>query len=485
MLALVNRNRMEPPIAPIGLEYVGRAARAAGIPTRIIDLGLTGSPDQALAKGLAEDPLLVGVTFRNVDDCFWPSAAWFVPELTHLVCRIRELCDAPIVLGGVGFSLFGAEIVALTGADFGLCGDGEQSTVALYEALLNGTDLGSVPGLVAAPAPNTGRGGRGSVLRMGFAMPLHWPDELPRLSSRDLVDNKAYFERGGQVGLETKRGCPRQCSYCADPIAKGNAARLRHPADVADEVEALARQGVDVLHLCDGEFNLPRSHAVAVCDELIARGSGVRFYTYATVAPFDRELAAKMRRAGCVGINFTTDAASKPMLERYGALHGPEDIVEAAAICREHGIRSMMDLLLGGPGETTATAAETIAVLKRAQPDCVGASLGMRIYPGTPAHRALAGEGPLEDNPGVRRHYAGRVELVRPTFYVSPALGERPAELVNELIGGDSRFFAPAAESTGGHAGRDHNYNANVALAAAIARGARGAYWDILRSLRG
>jgi hypothetical protein len=31
---------------------------------------------------------------------------------------------------------------------------------------------------------------------------------------------------------------------------------------------------------------------------------------------------------------------------------------------------------------------------------------------------------------------------------------------------------------------RDHNYNANQSLCDAIAAGARGAYWDILRKLR-
>jgi hypothetical protein len=68
---------------------------------------------------------------------------------------------------------------------------------------------------------------------------------------------------------------------------------------------------------------------------------------------------------------------------------------------------------------------------------------------------------------------------------MSSALGNRPAKLVSDLIGGDERFFPPAEEMIGRQAEvGDHNYNENQALIDAIAAGARGAYWDILRGRR-
>ena len=72
--------------------------------------------------------------------------------------------------------------------------------------------------------------------------------------------------------------------------------------------------------------------------------------------------------------------------------------------------------------------------------------------------------------------------------YIAATLGPRPAQLVRDLIAGDLRFFEPLEElpaATGRSDPQgDHNYNANQALAGAIAAGARGAYWDILRRLR-
>jgi hypothetical protein len=147
-------------------------------------------------------------------------------------------------------------------------------------------------------------------------------------------------------------------------------------------------------------------------------------------------------------------------------------------------MKVMIDLLLGGPGETPQTVAETISFIKSIAPDCAGASLGIRVYPGTGMVDALQREGPLDGNPGLRRKYTGPIDLFQPTFYLSPALGPEPARLIKDLIAGDKRFFEPMAEQPDAEA-TDHNYNDNTDLVEAIRRGARGAYWDILRQLRG
>jgi radical SAM superfamily enzyme YgiQ (UPF0313 family) len=252
---------------------------------------------------------------------------------------------------------------------------------------------------------------------------------------------------------------------------------------VAREAAALWAQGVEVLHFCDGEFNVPRNHAAEVCDALIEQGLGtrIRFYIYAAVRPFDAELATKLRTAGCVGINFTGDSAHPDVLLSYRVAHRHEHLQQAIRLCRTVGITCMVDLLLGGPGETAQTVQYTIESLRAMGPDCVGAGLGMRLYPETGAMEWLSRAGELEVNPGIRRRYTGPVDLVWPTFYVSPGLGSTPARLVRELIGSDPRFFAPADDG-GDSASTDHNYSDNSALTQAIERGARGAYWDILRS---
>ncbi len=98
------------------------------------------------------------------------------------------------------------------------------------------------------------------------------------------------------------------------------------------------------------------------------------------------------------------------------------------------------------------------------------------------------GEFPMETNPSIRRKYEGPINFFKPTFYISHELGERPAQLVRDLIAGDKRFFEPMDETVEQRETKDesadYNYNANIVLAEAISEGARGAYWDILSQIR-
>jgi len=479
MLTLINANTMVPPVAPIGLDYIAESVRQASIDVDIVDLCLSDDPANALKNYLANHSTeLVGITFRNVDDCFWPSAKWFVPDLVDIVNTIRGISDAPIVIGGVGFSIFAQRIIEYTGADFGIHGDGEQAIISLLNELRQSRHFESIDGLIWH------RNGEIVANNPAWSSPLSLP------TKRNAIDNEIYFKQGGQCGIETKRGCNRNCIYCADPLAKGTLLRIRNPAEVADEVENLLVKGINVLHLCDSEFNIPLNHALAICDQFNRRSlrKRLRWYTYMSIVPFDTELAKAMRKAGCVGIDFTGDSACPSMLKTYHQPHLKEHLASAVRLCRENGIKVMIDLLLGGPGETPETLTETIDFIKQISPDCAGAPLGVRIYPNTEMARSVAAEGSLETNPNIHRKYPGPVDFFKPTFYISVSLGERPAELIQDLIAGDQRFFGPMPETPPhtpeGILSTDHNYNDNALLVDAIKKGARGAFWDILRDLR-
>jgi len=488
MVTLINTNKMAPLVAPIGLDYIATYLRKAGIETEIVDLPLSKNPDKTLKNYFAnKNPELIGISLRNVDDCYWPKAQWFVPELTQTVKILKNFTHASIVIGGVGFSIFAERIVKYTGADFGIRGDGEAAMLSLAQELKNKKKFQNVPGLIFSENAKC------------YANPPAWSRCTSGLSlptNRDAFDNLTYFQKGGQCGLETKRGCNQRCIYCADPLAKGKKIRTRKPSEVAEEAEQLLTQGIDVLHLCDSEFNIPRRHAVDVCDEFIKRSLGekIRWYAYLSVLPFDDKLAEKMKKAGCIGIDFTGDSASEIMLSTYRQKHRKENIASAVKLSRKYHIKVMIDLLLGGPGETPQTLSETINFIKNINPDCAGAALGVRIYPGTEMAEIVSAQGLPQgtpdgaqpQNPNIRRKYEGPVDFFKPTFYISENLGQNPAQLVRDMIKGDKRFFEPDLEHPSKYdTSRDHNYNDNEILKNAISKGARGAYWDILRNLTG
>lgn len=469
-ITLVNANEMRPPVAPLALDYLAAALETAGFAPALLDLTWAEAPARAVAEHFRDpEPLLVGLTVRNTDDCYMAGRYSCLEHAHGIIRLLREHSDAPLVLGGCAFSIMPDALVNDLGPDWGIAGEGEGALCALAHALARGDDPRGIPGLVWRD---------GGTVRCNAPAPADIA--ALDLSPRTLVDNGRYWREGGQGGFETTRGCDRACVYCADPVAKGRRMRLRDPAEVARELANLAAQGVVHLHTCDSEFNIPRDHALAVCEALCARGLGDRIMWWAYCAPghFDEELARAMVRAGCAGVNFGADHGCDDQLSRLGRDHRASDLERAARLCHEHGIVCMFDLLFGAPGDTREGVRATLDLMQRLAPSRVGISVGVRLYPGTPLARQVV-RGPLPDAPGLHGELEGNDGLLRPVFYLDPALGPDIAAFIRQHVGGDRRFLCPDPEADL----TDYNYRENSTLVEAIRAGHRGAYWDILRRL--
>ena len=458
-VALVNTNRITPPIAPIGLDYVAEALRAAGHVADILDLCWEERWEPAIAKFLGGGEYgLIGATVRNTDDCSFATRESFLPALSSMVGCIRKHTGAPIVLGGVGFSIMPEAVLTLCGADAGIWGEGEFPLADLSSRLESNRPWDDLPGLVVRR--------NGKWLRnTGSARAL---TDLPPMS-RSFLDNRRYFREGGQAGIETKRGCPRRCIYCADPVAKGKRVRVRPPSEVADELARLVDMGIDHVHTCDSEFNIPEDHALDVCREIIRRGLGerLRWYAYCAPVPFPPELADLMRRAGCAGINFGADSGDARMLGTLRRDFRPEDIRRTASLCREVGITVMIDLLIGAPGETRQSIVHTVEEMKKAEPDRVGVAVGVRVYPGTELADLVADGGREQGLTGGR-------DLAKPVFFLEPAVSPFVFDLLEDLTRGDDRFlfFDPVRPE------KNYNYNANKLLTNVELTGGNYETWD-------
>jgi len=465
-VALINTNRISPPIAPIGLEYVAEGLHAAGHSPRMLDLQWEDESLTAIERFFRDREYeLIGVSIRNTDDCAYSSRQSFLSEYESLMGAIRKNSAGSVVLGGVGFSCMPEQTAEILRPDAGLWGDGERLFADIATRIERKRAWKDVPGLV--------RWSENGWVRAPQSFPdLGW---LPEMTRR-WVDNRRYFREGGQVGVETKRGCPGQCVYCADPLAKGNVVRLRPPVHVASEFERLVEMGIDHFHLCDSEFNIPITHAELVCEELIRHEKlkNARWYTYCSPVPFSRRLAALMRRAGCVGINFGVDSGDRRMLGRLRRDFSPEDIVETTAVCREEGITVMLDLLLGSHSESEESIVNTIDLMKKIDPDCVGVSVGVRVYPKTTLESMVKSDSLIG---GI----SGDEKKDEPVFFMEQGIAHDIFEIIERNIAEDSRFlfFDPAKPEV------NYNYNANERLVEAISKGYRGAYWDILRRYSG
>ncbi len=438
---LINPNDIRPPVAPLALEYISSFLAEKGHKVLLYDMNINKENLSDVLK--KSSPEYVGITVRNIDDSCYATTEFFLDKTRILVSAVKET-GIPVILGGVGFSIMPEETLAYTGADAGIAGDGEE----VFERLISS---GIRPkGIIKAP-------------------PFHLNDFKPK---RGFIDNRFYYKTGGMAGIETTRGCNRKCIYCADPLAKGKKVRFRSVKSVTDEVQQLLREGIAHFHLCDSEFNLSMEYAKSLCQALIDNklGERITWYAYGVPDVMDRELARLLRKAGCGGINLGVDHTDDKMLAFLNKNHRYEMVKNTVKACREEGIRVMVDLLLGGPGETFDSIKKVIADMKRLNPFRVGTWYGLRLYPGTALCEYLK-----------RTGYQVPASLLHPHFYLEDSVREGIDELIRELIQGDARFYFSAKVQSI----QNYNYNANKVLEEAIKKGFRGAFWDVLAMSQG
>ena len=471
-ILLINTNLIKPPVTPIGLDYIGSALVKNGYKVELLDLNFSKNIKKDLRRKLAGSSFLaLGVTIRNTDDCYFLSQDNFLPKIKEIVAVIKKYSDAPIIIGGGGFSVMPREITKYLDADLGIAGDGEFILPDILEIIGKGVRCSDAVSYLKYTA------GRAEVNRI-IKFQSDSLEDFP-LSGRDLVDNERYFIEGGMGSIETKRGCTGKCIYCADPLIKGSRVRARPVEKVIEELKNLISKNINYIHFCDSELNIPAGYAPRLLSQIIEDGLGdrIRWYSYMSPANFDEDFAKLLKKAGCEGINFGVDSAHSMILKNLGRDHDLEDLENISRLCSKYKIRFMFDLLLGGPGEDRKTVKYTIDSIKKLNPTCVGLSYGIRVYPGTALSNMIKKDTSMKDN--LYGNTSNGNNFLEPVFYISEKIGKDLVGYTNRLVAGDKRFFIGASDEFD----RNYNYNENLELQKAIKSGCRGAYWDILQKL--
>lgn len=466
LLVSANREKLPSPVVPLGVLSVAGALREAH-EVRVVDLCFESDPTGALARAAAAfEPDVVGIGLRNLHTNAYDGTEALLDEYGALVRALRGATQAPLVLGGSGFSLRPEGLLERFGAEHGVVGEGERSMRALVDALARGerparllraTPVASAsPGSLVTLGASTSPASSGSLVTLGVsaspAVPISLAvpagrqagaplaqlttlgrraaargDDLDSLPppARDLVDVR-YYELEGTDNVQTKRGCAFECAYCDYPDLEGRKVRTRDPEAVADEVLARSKvPGVDHIFFVDSVFNVPRSHALAICAALERRGSPLPWVCYGSPAAFDGELVAAMVRAGCLGVEIGSDAGSEAALARLRKPFGLEQIRRTRALFVEHGLLDCHTFVLGAFDESPAEVDETLAFIDELDPDVATFVVFMEDRETMSPHRALHREAIL----------ARLAELSpRRTGWVVPELGIRFDERLNASL---------------------------------------------------
>jgi len=410
LLVSANREHLPDPIFPLGLAYIAAAVSKAGHEIDVADLCFGRRPlDELRAQVARFEPNVIGLSLRNVDNAAYPLTVDYLALHREVVDVLHAASNAPVVLGGSGFSILPDAYMHELDGDWGIAGEGERTFVALLRALEHDIDPSTIAGVVS-PAVKVKTSSR---LPIQPQRPQNWGEELRPL--RDPFDYARYIRRGGTGNIQTKRGCVFKCSYCTYPLLEGNRFRARDAADVVDEIEKLQQDyGPHPIFFVDSILNFPRGHVEAICEEILLRKLDLRWSCYATPIKLDRHQAQLMAAAGCEGIELGTDAVDDEQLARLGKSFNAEIAERANRYCMEAGLKVCQTIIFGAPGETRESVSATCRALRNMNPTAIVAMTGVRLYPGTPLTMSLIKEGKINvDDVGLL-----------PTFYIDPAVSD-------------------------------------------------------------
>ena len=402
LLISVNRCTAPDPVFPLGLAHINAALRHAGHETRWLDR--LSNADRLVEMLKEFQPDLVGISLRNIDDVLIRQQEKFYDELAPFTATIRQHSLAPVVLGGSGFSIFPEKLLALTGADYGIAGEGEPGILALVDTLKNGGDFNRVPSLVHWRA---GKIVINPSVPRSLDLQLTETDRPPEIA-------RTYLAASDTLNLQTQRGCHFLCCYCTYPLIEGKNHRRRPPEIVAAELENLQQQGAKFVFIVDSVFNSTPRHVTEICEAILRRNVKISWGCFLRPRGLTAELMDLMARAGLTHIEFGTDSFSDVTLNTYAKHFTFEDVFESSELAQKRNLDYCHFLICGGPGETLATLQEGFENSLRLKNTAVMAVVGMRIYPGTPLFAQAVVEGVIQPD----------ADLLAPAYYLAPGLTE-------------------------------------------------------------
>lgn len=410
MLIATNRHdrlmgRMEARPLPIGLAYVAGHLDLSRHSLRVVDLMFSADYLAETERVVSEyEPELVGISLRNLDNQSYLDPQWALPITKEVIQRVRSLTRATIVCGGPAFSILPRECFRFLEPDstddayLGIAGDAAEVFSQLADRLDRGEPYLDLPGLVYR---------EGEDIMVGEQLASSSFPRPPRLEELDIA---RYQRAGFGIGVLTKLGdFPHPTSGRLERMEAETWRVTRPIEDVIGEVQDMKRRfDLRKVFFVDDGFNLPLSHAKAMCVALIDADVDLHWNTCLAPVPeaCDQEMVQLMVRAGCSLVLMGGVGGNGARVDLDGRL---EPLQEVCRLCEEGGLHYTISQYFGEPGETRATVERKLELLRGLSPAMANLRVGVRVLPGSPLAEVGRQEGLFTDEG----------QLIKPTFYVA------------------------------------------------------------------
>jgi anaerobic magnesium-protoporphyrin IX monomethyl ester cyclase len=342
---------------PLGAAVVASYLAQHGVDVEILDNN---------TECLDRDALWAYLRRRSDDfDVYGISA--MAPQykyVNHLSFVLKDLTQKPIILGGP-LATYSPELVLERSAvDFCVLGEGQETALDL----LNNLETPErVPGICYRDSDGVPHRTPPRVYKQHL-------DDYP-LPAYDLFDMRSYlkaplysnpisnvdpFGRFSTPFVYTGLGCPYRCRFCTAGLVK---ARLRSVENVIAEIEVLQkRYDIDGVRFADDLLISGKSRVKEFCRRI--EGLGIVFSGQARANTMDDEVAAMLKKAGCVSYGIGIESGSDRILRLIDKHATREQNRRALLLGEKYDMAVKVQILFGFPGEDRASVEETLSLFR-------------------------------------------------------------------------------------------------------------------------
>jgi radical SAM superfamily enzyme YgiQ (UPF0313 family) len=342
-LARFNEKRKEFP--PFGVMYLSAMMEQAGHVVQVFAISFETS----------------AIDFRGFDAVGYsiPSSATFgITKKVRFASKYDE--GALIMAGGVHANLYPLQTLDELEPDVVGIGECEQTILDILERGKN-ADFGNILGVAFKKNGEAVKTPPRRVDKDIDWLPLPSRHLLPR--SDIVMSNRLSNTDIEMAHVMFTRGCPFPCRFCAVAQTK---IQYRSGASARREiVHLMETYGIGGFAIVDDNFIVDKRKVHDVAESI--QDLGVKWSALSRVDTIDKELLTAMASSGCIEIKFGMESGSQRILDAMQKNTTPEQILEAARLSYEAGIKAKFFIVHGYPGENMETTAETIALLDRAK----------------------------------------------------------------------------------------------------------------------
>jgi len=328
----------------LGLSYIEAALLREGHVVTQLDAQAFGLDSIALKKALqAFVPDLVGVTTTT------PGMPGAVEA-----CKISKEIGATVILGGPHTEVYGRENLYHSCIDFVGVGEGVSIMVDLADALSEGKDPSTIPGLVSREFENL-------PAKMMNLQDMGWPNRtsVPIELYHSIMAKRPF------TTMISSRGCPFQCSFCFKQSVDRKSI-YRTADDVVSEMEHLVKTyAVKEIMFYDDIFTMKRKRVVEICNLINDRKLKVRWEAPTRVDLVDDELLKLMRKAGCIRLRFGIESGDIDILRDMQKSTDIEKIHQAVIGAKKAGIQTFAYFIVGWLNESIEQYQRTVDMALR------------------------------------------------------------------------------------------------------------------------